>query len=188
MSTLSGTFLDWWFAPWRLGGGDPVLAGVDAPPARRDAYRAWCRQAGVPPDLPAAGNPGWQAAALEDGAALRRCCALYGGLFAAREQDHAVLRSLPADDRRWCLSVAMTQPLQGGAVHAGGDAGQRGMLELACRLDAQFPGMWQRLRRLLHDVPATPSPPLSGAAASAAALSRAQRCWSLCLARAQAPT
>lgn len=184
----SAAFLDWWFAPWRLGDAGPVLAGAGAPPAQRDAYRAWCARAGVPAVLPAGGDAGWQAAALDDGAALRRCCRLYGGLFAAREQDHAVLRALPGDDRRWCLSVALAQPLLGGAGR-GGDAERRGVLELAWRLEVQFPGMWPRLRRLLPEAPAAPSPPGAGAAAlSAAALARAQRCWNICLARAQVQT
>jgi len=188
MSKLSPDFLHWWFAPWQLGAGRVLPVPAETPALQRDAFHAWCRQTGVPAGLPARYEAGWQAAALQDEELLRRCCTLYGGLFAARAQDQAQLQALPLADRQWCLSVALGQPLQAGVLHlaAGSGAEQRGTLELAWRLEAQFPGLWPRLRRLLPETPATPAP--APGAGAAAALLRGQRCWAMCLARAHTST
>ena len=181
---LSDAFLEWWFAPPGMPpGADPL--------ARRDRYPWWCAEAGVRPELPPAFDPDWQVAAVDAGAELRQAAALFGGIVAARAQDHVQLARLALAERRWCMSIAMTQPLKDcfGLRFAPDDPAElRGLAELARRLEHGFPGLWTRWRLLL------PAPLagrvdglLQGAAAPAAGSdARVQRCWQMCRARAAA--
>lgn len=192
------SFLDWWFAPWRYAHRPqpPLCQGLLA---QRDAYRDWCRVAGVAADLPASGDLRWQMT-IRDREEFNHAVTLYGGLFAARQRDQAELACLTLPQRRWCLSVALTQPLQPWSgplpeeLRAIG-VRARGMAELALRLERAFPGLWSRLRLLLpeheaHQMAQVLTPALS-ASASASALSslpreRERNCWQLCLAQARA--
>ncbi|WEF32238.1 hypothetical protein [Pseudoduganella chitinolytica] len=176
---LTEDFLDWWFAPWQLGGTVAPLAQTASPLARRHGYRAWCDMAGVPADLPPAWDGGWQAAAVSDAALLRRAARLYAALLAARMARPALLATLPLAERRWCMGIATTQPLQ--ALTAPAPSLEAwGLAELAGALQAHFAGLWPRLRLVLGaqagDEPCTET--------SSAAAARRLRCWRLCLERA----
>jgi hypothetical protein len=190
--TLPPEFLDWWFAPWEYAAAaEPDEAIETDRVGRRDAYPAWCARAGVPPQLPAALDPGWEVALAASGAELIAAARLFAGLIAARGQDRSLLKELQRDDARWCMSVAATQPLHGaadGEARAGGMIDAVGLMELARRLEQGFPGLWPRLRLMLDDAVATHVDRLLEAAAPAAAepARRAQRCWSLCRQRAAA--
>lgn len=197
---LSSGFLDWWLAPWQLAHAPalwPNGAGEPGPLARRHGYRMWCDAAGVPADLPERFEPVWQGLAALDSTALDEAACLYAGLLAARAHDAGQLALLPLAQRRWCMSVAQTQPLVALSApvqpgHAGQDAlVQRGLAELARALADGFPGLWPRLRllvppgRLLSlagDGPGTAQIPVT----APAALARVSRCWSLCAAHAGA--
>ncbi|CDG82327.1 hrpD-like protein [Janthinobacterium agaricidamnosum NBRC 102515 = DSM 9628] len=194
---LGADFIDWWFAPWPPApASDAEQAEQGAPglPALRDRYRWWCQQAGCPADLPASFDPAWQPLCGADGAVLQATARLYAGLIAAREHDAALLAMLPPDDRKWCASLAATQPLPhcGRAVYEAGDSADvRGLAELAQHLRHGFPGLWPRLQCLL---PA----PLAGRVQALLELmaphdeltprqsGRVQRCWFMCAARAAA--
>lgn len=174
---LADGFLDWWFAPWHLDGVPPPFPPDASPLARRHGYRAWCEAIGVPADLPPVWDAGWQAAAVSDAALLRRAASLYAALLAARRNEPARLAALPLAERRWCMGIANTQPLQPLAEPAA-SLQAWGLAELAGALEQGFAGLWPRLRLLLRieasDVP--------GAAAPAG--TRQLRCWRLCLDRA----
>lgn len=174
-------FADWWFAP-ECGDvlpGAPQQTGLLA---RRDGYRLHCRRDGLPPALPPFMSAGWPLA-LGLGAGLRPAARLYAGLLAAREHDAAALSRLAPADRAWCLRLAATQPLRACAPGNGGaDLTLRGLAELACHLERDFPGLWPRLRLALdqptRDGVAALLPSLAPPAAMATA--RAQRCWLAC--------
>lgn len=202
---LSEQFIDWWFSPWRYARANDVSPMQDrlherlhSTLGRRDAYRHWCAEARVTPQLPS--HPDWQwqwqAAALSDTDQLLQSAELFGGMLAARRQRHDELAQLSPQRRRWCLSVALTQPLADwtegvldGADGATVSVHERGLLELALRLDRGFPGMWSRLRLLL------PPPLRATLQAKSAALSvaggtavlplrdRDRRCWQMCVTR-----
>lgn len=115
--------------------------------------------------------------AVSDGALLRRAARLYAAMLAARSARHGLLANLPLAERRWCMGVALTQPLQAltppqAALEAWGIA------ELAGALDAGFAGLWPRLRLLLKDDDVLPAP------AAPVDPARSLRCWRLCLERA----
>ena len=180
-------FIDWWFAHWRGAGPawfDDVCRGQLA---RRDAYRDWCRQAGLAPDLPRQADWRWQETAALEPALLLRAGALFGGLLAARAQRQDQLAQLAPDARRWCLAVASTQPLAPWlpeATPADGPAG-RGVAELALRAEQAVPGLWPRLALAL----APAERPAGVAAAGEHRLGeRDRRCWMLCVHRARAST
>lgn len=199
-------FLDWWFAPWCLPHAPQAWPGgvtQPGPLARRHGYRLWCGAAGIPADLPAAGDPAWHGLASCTGETLARAARLYGGLLAARERDARALAALPLPERRWCMSVALTQPLPAlvpgiqPSEPAAGTAdpinlnetdglARRGLAELACALDTAFTGLWPRLRLLLPPAlaDAVAPPAVAPAAASSA---RLPRCWRLCVSRAAMP-
>ncbi|SFV13953.1 hypothetical protein [Pseudoduganella namucuonensis] len=190
---LSDAFIDWWFSPWRYAAGGPALPALAADPlAERDQYGDWCAAAGLRADMPGDFDPGWQVAAVDTAHLLRRAAALFGGLVAARAQDQPVLGHLSIADRRWCMSIALTQPLKGcGDVpfHPGDPVEVRGLTELARRVEHGFPGIWARLRLSLPEPLADrvdtllPAAPAFHAATAASEL-RVQRCWQLCHARA----
>src|SRR5450830_46431 len=193
---LALTFLDWWFAPWNYLDGH-ALALADGMLAQRDGYRSWCAKAGVAAEFPSRFDAAWHIAALQRPQELRRCAALFGGLFAARTHSkvsQASLAQLPREQQRWCMSVAMAQPLASAGVVLGPDAGaeEQGLAELALRLERRFPGMWSRLALLLptHLALALGQSVrqvlAAGAVESDAANLRAQRCWKICLERVRA--
>ncbi|AVR94325.1 hypothetical protein [Pseudoduganella armeniaca] len=174
---LADGFLDWWFAPWNLGGPPPPFPPDASPLARRHGYRAWCDALGVPADLPPTWDAGWQAAAVADAALLRRAASLYAALLAARANEPARLAALPLAERRWCMGIAITQPLQPLSAPAA-SLQAWGLAELAGALEHGFAGLWPRLRLVLG-MAATEVP-----RSDAAPTSRRLRCWRLCLERA----
>ncbi|MBJ7311937.1 hypothetical protein ACFOLJ_03150 [Rugamonas sp. CCM 8940] len=188
---LDADFLDWWFSPWRYAVRSPAgLAPALEPLARRDGYRLWCRQANLPADLPASLEPAWQLVATDDGAALRASARLFAGLLAARGQRRDALAALAFAERKWCMAVAATQPLQGcrAPPYTADDALEVvGLVELARRLETQFAGLWPRLRLTLPEPLAERVDALLARVAGEsveASARRAQRCWSLCRQRA----
>ncbi len=189
---LTRDFIDWWFAPWDYAGGAPPLPAVDRL-ALRDGYRLWCRRAGIAADLPARFDPAWQAVAAVQGDALLAGARLFGGLIAARAQRRDGLAELAFAERKWCVGVAATQPLHGwpGLRFRAADGIElRGLAELACRLEADFPGLWPRLQLTLPRAAAARLEGLLAGVAPAppdASAPRARRCWNLCLSRAAPP-
>jgi hypothetical protein len=187
---LSDAFIDWWFAPWRYA--VPAHAPSADLLAQRDRYGDWCKEADVQAAMPATFDPGWQVAAVAAAGELRRAAELFGGLAAARMQDRQVLGGLAIADRRWCMGVALTQPMKGcGEIpfHDNDRAEVRGLAELARRLGYGFPGAWTRLRLMLPgplaarvDTLLTAAPP--AATPTAAAEARIQHLWQMCRARA----
>jgi hypothetical protein len=183
-------FFEWWFAPWDYAGDAPGRLPLPADRlAQRDGYRLWCEQARVPADLPAEFDPAWQVAATGDGNELIATARLFAGLLAAREHDQQALGALAFADRKWCISIAATQPLRsaGELPYAAEDGIElRGLVELARRLEQGFPGMWPRLRLMLPPAPASRTEALLEAVLPAPETSavRAQRCWTLCRNRA----
>ena len=190
---LSDHFIDWWFAPWRYAAASP--AGLAPAPdllAQRDQYGLWCAQAGVRPDVPSRFDPGWQVAAVGAAPQLRKGAELFGGVIAARGQDQAALGRLVLAERRWCMSIALTQPLKGCCERQFDPRDPvelQGLTELARRLERGFPGLWPRLRLQLPAalagqvhalLPAALADPVPAAASEA----RVQRCWQMCLAHA----
>ncbi|MGW8393177.1 hypothetical protein [Pseudoduganella sp. HUAS MS19] len=181
----SGKFLDWWF--------NPALHAQDAAPlSRRLGYRLWCGEHGVRPDFPRAFDGGWQRFAACDAALLLAAARLYGALLAAREGRHGALACLPVGERRWSLGTAAIQPLVR-LCPPGGDIQRDGLRELACSLEAGYPGMWDRLRLTLAPEMADDAAAaltgfmlrgLAPGVASGAAARRRLRCWALCLEQA----
>ncbi|WP_156396904.1 hypothetical protein [Noviherbaspirillum sp. Root189] len=144
---LSSVFIDWWFEPWVYAErAVPALHPAAAQAGRRDAYRIWCEQACVAPDLPKQFDPAWQIAAVDSAAELVGAARPFAGLIAARQHDTAVLDELEFDDRKWCISVAATQPLVGCRdVFADEDTIElRGLCEIARRLDMEMRRTLQR--------------------------------------------
>lgn len=178
----SPAFIDWWFAPWR-NGGPPLPDACRGGLARRDAYRDWCARAGVTAPLPAQADWRWQAAAEVDGAILPRAAELFGGLLAARRQRLQELAQLEPARRRWCLAVALTQPLvDWGAAPPGAPSPYRnGLRECALRLDSGLPGLWSRLALLL---PCAERPQLTPATPGVLR-ERDLRCWLMCVTQAR---
>lgn len=190
---LSDAFIDWWFTPWSYAAtASAHLLPADDLLAQRDQYGFWCAQAGVRTDFPGDFDPGWQVAAIHVGPELRKAAELFGGLIAARSQDQSVLSQLPISDRKWCMSIATTQPLKGCRevqFQPGDPVEVRGLIELARRLEHGFPGLWTRLRLLLPEPLANRVETLLPAAlaewgSAAGPEVRAQRCWKICHTRA----
>ena len=189
MFILSPSFFDWWFAPWTYA--TCVVPCMPMPVDRlgqRDAYRLWCEQARISPDLPERFDPGWSAAAEVDERELTAAARLFAGLIAARQNDRKVLDALSAVERKWCANIAATQPLQScqRTPYALNETAEtRGLVELAHRLERGFPGMWPRLRLLLSAELTDKVECLLRTVAgvedkSSAPDVRAQRCWRLC--------
>lgn len=189
---LPDSFFDWWFAPWAYADnvhGHFSLA-VDWL-GQRDAYRLWCEQVDVTADLPASLDPGWHVVAGDTGLELTATARLFAGLIAAREHNQSVLGELAFADRKWCVSIAATQPLRGyrDAPYAAEDSIEaRGLFELARRLEQGFPGLWSRVRLMLPPALVARVDNLLEAALAAAentdaSSMRSQRCWTLCRAR-----
>lgn len=181
----TGQFLDWWFNPSMPGGAAASLSA-------RLGYRPWCAEHGVRPDFPCAFDSGWQQFAGCEAAVLLPAARLYGALLAAREGRHGALACLPAADRRWSLGTAAIQPLAR-LCPPHGDLLWDGLRELACAMEAGFPGMWDRLRLLLAGELAADAGAaltefmlrgLAPGAAGGAGARRRLRCWGLCLEQA----
>lgn len=182
---LPEPFIDWWFAPWEL---DAACALRSDRLAQRDAYGLWCAQHALAARLPPQFDVGWAGAACSDADELRATARLFAGLMAARAHDQVLLASLSLPERKWCVSVAATQPLQFAvrpAFSSGHTLELLGLSELAWRLQQGFPGLWPRLRLLLE--PAEPAllTQLDGILAGSHNLAnvsmlRAQRCWQVC--------
>lgn len=197
---LQPDFVEWWFAPWNYA--CHWSSDMDLPAGqvgRRDGYALWCHKAGVQAQFPALLDGGWQIAALSSRTRLEKIATLFAGLLAAREKNLKGMNGLNVEDRRWCISIAGLQPLLGLAANTrirGAAPGtvERGLLELRGWLEFGFPGMWSRLRHLLHEDLARSIDDSAGAfqpghdmeSVSAAAIRRAQRCWQLCADRALA--
>jgi len=191
---LPAAMLDWWFAPWSYASASPATTGGLV--AQRDDYRGWCTRHAVIPDLPSHYDTNWHIAAMSAGVELLRSASLFGGLFGARERDRASLSSLSHEARHWCLKVSLGQPLQPlvqtSAAALLPVAQQRGLTELAARLERRFPGMWSRLALML---PAQAGQAITGSirqGAPTAAMAetdsanlRALRCWRLCVEQAR---
>ncbi|MBC7501476.1 MAG: hypothetical protein H7315_13400 [Herminiimonas sp.] len=192
---LPSSLFDWWFAPWTYA-VDPILRLPLAQDrlGQRDGYRVWCDQAQVAQDFPAQFHVAWHVAAISDSAELVATARLFGGLFAARQHDQALLGLLTIEDRKWCLAIAATQPLQHctRARYAADDGiDVLGLVELARWLDSGFPGLWSRLRLLLSSTTSLQVDRRLREADKPAiepnsALLRAQRCWRLCRSRVEA--
>lgn len=182
---LPQEFFDWWFEPWNYAPAALHPLASDRV-ARRDGYRLWCDAMEIPANLPQEFDAGWQVAVADEGAQLIATARLFGGLVAARAHDDTLLRQLSIEERRWCVSIASTQPLVAADVTCDDDIALRGLVELARRLERNFPGMWPRLRLLLSPEQAERSTTLAGMAAgqNEGPAARAQRCWSLCSAQA----
>lgn len=180
-------FIDWWYAPWTYATAKPggLLADADQV-GQRDGYHLWCAQAGVVADFPVRLETAWHVAATTQGTDLIAAAALFAGLVAAREHDRLALAQLSLSDRRWCMGIAMSQPLTAQAKFAPATAIEiRGLLELACRLEREFPGMWSRLRLVLPPTPAAAVDAMLKSIvteidAGAAEARRARRCWTHC--------
>jgi hypothetical protein len=189
---LPDYFFDWWFAPWAY-----ALEAAGQPPlsedwlGQRDGYRLWCAQAHVAADLPASLDPGWHVVAGDTAPELTATARLFAGLIAAREHNQSVLGELAFADRKWCVSIAATQPVRGcqETPYAEDDSIEvRGLFELARRLDQRFPGLWSRLRLMLDPalgarVDSLLDVALAAAENSDASSMRALRCWMLCRVR-----
>lgn len=192
---LPHAFVDWWFAPWSYAdGGDAALPLAADQLGQRDGYRLWCDQSGIAADFPGSFDPAWSAAVCADRTELMATARLFAGLMAAREHEHPVLDALPFAERKWCMSIAATQPLvRCRQAQYGKDESieVRGLVELARRLTNGFPGLWPRLRLMLPAGEAAQVDRLLGTAvatASDASAVRAQRCWRLCRNYAAAPS
>ena len=193
MTMLSQQSIDWWFSPWSY-----ALSAADLLPhttdilGQRDGYRMWCDKAGVAADLPRVGDPRWEAAFTVSGEELMSTARLFRGLMLAREHNYERLAGLSFADRKWCCSVASTQPLRpvwqdGTGPEEAIDA--EGLLDIALRLQHGFPGAWSRLRLTLSpDVAETVDALMHGIHEDResldASVARAQRCWRICRARA----
>lgn len=179
---LPDPFIDWWFAPWEL---DATSALRSDRLAQRDAYGLWCAQHTLDACLPPQFDVGWAGAACSDADELRATARLFAGLMAARAHDQVLLASLSLPERKWCVSVAATQPLQFAvrpAFSSGHTLELLGLSELAWRLQQGFPGLWPRLRLLLEPAMATQLDSMLTDADNVANVStlRAQRCWQVC--------
>jgi len=189
---LSPDFLDWWFAPWTYAVNVPShLALAKDYVGQRDGYKMWCEQAHIGTNLPAQFDPSWNAVIPESGEELLATAQLFAGLIAAREHNQEVLAKLAFADRKWCVSIAATQPLSGATqipYKASDSAEVRGLMELARRLEQGFPGLWARLHLMLPKSLAERTDKLLKAVTTAGekiegSPTRAQRCWSLCQGR-----
>jgi hypothetical protein len=189
---LPDSFFEWWFTPWAYAVN--ASAQMPAPPdwlGQRDGYRIWCKQAGVPADLPAHLDPGWHVVTGDGPPEMMATARLFAGLIAAREHNQSVLGELAFADRKWCVSIAATQPLRGWqeAPYAADDPIEvRGMFEMARRVEQRFNGLWSRLRLIVPPAIASRVDSLLevagvGAENADASAARAQRCWTMCRAR-----
>lgn len=186
---LPSSLFDWWFAPWSYAVNPNLHLPLASDRfAQRDGYRLWCAKAQVDPDFPTKFHAAWHIAVTSDTAYLCATARLFGGLIAAREHDQLRLGMLSTMDRKWCLGIAATQPLQRcqKVQYEDNDSIEVcGLGEIAHRLQAGFPGMWSRLRLLLMPehvirVDAFLTQALDAPVESDAAHLRAQRCWRIC--------
>lgn len=191
---LPSSFFDWWFAPWTYAVNSELkLPLAQDRFAQRDGYRLWCKRADVEPDFPRHFHAAWNIVATSDGAQLLATARLFAGLIAAREHDQILLALLPSADRKWCLSIAATQPLQrcpSTQYDPDDSAELRGLVELGRRLESGFPGLWSRLRLLLPgplygQIDALLEQAVIAPREADAALARAHRCWRACRSRVE---
>lgn len=192
---LSQQALDWWFSPWTYAAGGAGFLPLAAEGlGQRDGYRLWCGKANVAAELPSACDPGWEAAFITSGDELMATARLFRGLMLAREQNLDKLAGLPIADRKWCCSIASTQPLRP-VRHDGAGRPEsidvEGLVDIAVRLEHGFPGAWPRLRLTLPETVASGVDALmphvhEDRAALDTSTVRAQRCWRLCRARVSA--
>lgn len=195
MTMLSQQAIDWWFSPWSYAlNAAGLLPHTTDTLGQRDGYRMWCDNAGVAADLPRAGDPRWEAAFTTSGEELIYTARLFRGLMLAREHNYEKLAALSFSDRKWCCSLASTQPLRS-AWQDGIDSQEsidtEGLLDIALRLQHGFPGSWSRLRLTLSpDIAETVEALMQDihedGASLDASIVRAQRCWRICRARAMA--
>lgn len=179
---LTESFIDWWFAPWRL---QTTTTTCEDLLAQRDGYRLWCEQHAIAADLPSQFDAGWVIAASSDCEKLCATARLFAGVMVARTHEITSLNSLTKAERKWCVSVASTQPMPISikpAVRTGLSLTALGLAELAWRLQLSFPGIWPRLQLLLQT---ELRESLNHALAETEAFSnltmqRAQRCWQVC--------
>lgn len=191
---LPNTFLDWWFAPWSYASVlTQRLPLATDELGRRDGYRLWCSEACINPDLPEKFDPAWTIVATSNGLELAATARLFAGLLAAREHTHQVLRALSFADHKWCVSVAATQPLsQHWQINYSADDSNtvRGLVYLACHIEHDFPGLWERLLLTLPIALANRAEYLRLNAVtltnrSESSVLRTRRCWRLCHNRGQ---
>lgn len=192
---LPHAFVDWWFAPWAYAHRAHAQLPLAADRlGQRDGYRLWCDRTGIAADLPGNFDPAWSDAVCTDGPQLMATARLFAGLMAAREHEQAVLDALPFAERKWCISIAATQPLLRCRQARYGTAESievRGLVELARRLKNGFPGLWPRLRLMLPSGEAEQVDRLldtAVATTSDTSAVRAQRCWRLCRNYAATPS
>lgn len=188
--TMSPEFLQWWFSPWANVADSRTNIGVeDDELARRDAYPHWCAQAGVSADFPESCDWRWAEVVTDDVKGLASTARLFMGIIAAGERDQSLLSELPAADRKWCVRVAATQPLSAACKTAYVQTDRmttRGFVELAARLESDFPGLWSRLSLMIPIPVSTCISELLETGVltsnfSNSAIVRAQRCWRLCV-------
>lgn len=190
---LPDDFLRWWFAPWDLAAAHDATAVPADLLARRDGYRRWCKQAGMPAMLPAALDDRWTDLAFMPDAELAAAARLFGALFAVRLPQSHVLAGLTLEERRWCAGIASLQPLPRApwraatAVDAGLTA--TGLAWISLCLEQGFPGLWPRLHlRLPMALRVAVALCLDERVAvpGATDLARLPRCWTMCVQRVRA--
>lgn len=190
---LSPAFLDWWYSPWAYASSEfNIYPHATAEIAKRDAYRLWCRSVDVVPELPFRFDTGWCFTESFSTSSLLGSACIFAGIMAARAKDFANLAFLDLETRRWCLSVAATQPTRSSQAyriqaHDKDCFMSIALVELQRHLDEHFPGLWSRIRLLLPLDYHAPTDRLgftaSGTADAMFSNSRAQRCWRICLNR-----
>lgn len=192
-AALTPAFFDWWYAPWDYAAQSehgPISADADLL-ARRDGYRLWCDAARVMADFPPSFDPLWSIAATDDAGQFATSLALFAGVIAAREHNNRILDQLGFADRKWCISLASTQPLRRAGKSESDDGESielQGAVELAVRLQSGFRGLWSRLRLLLTPQQAEQIGkllPHANTLAAGVGVARAQRCWRMCSGRAR---
>jgi hypothetical protein len=190
---LSPSFLDWWFSPWKYASSAlEIFPFATDELSKRDAYRLWCCNADVQPALPEKFNAGWCFAESLSTESLMGSAWIFSGLMAARNKDFVKLAHVDVETRKWCLSIASTQPSKSWPQLINSNYEKRffslpALFELRIHLDEHFPGLWSRIRLLLpakyltllenfeHDIAKSESTMFSNV--------RAQRCWQMSLKR-----
>jgi len=183
---LSDSFIDWWHAPWSDAIEAPAMYGEDHF-GRSDAYMLWCEHAGMNAALPTTFDTGWSMLENLRHEELSGIARLFGGIIAARAHALDFSAQLSLIERKWCASIASTQPLNmapGAAYTAADGLNLMGLTELAWRVERDFCGLWPRVAlriekpvrsrivQILGNIPAFPEETRSGTL-------RAQRCWQI---------
>jgi hypothetical protein len=187
---MSPSFFEWWFSPWNnVDKSWDILRSNGDILAQRDGYRMWCAKADVTPSLPVLYDDLWTEVMTDDPDLLLNSARLFIGIIAACEHNQVILHSLTPDARRWCVSVAATQPLLFlcKATYLESDSIEiHGLVEFAARLNCGFPGLWSRLRLLLPALLANRVSKLLESGLditrySSSSKTRSKRCWRLCV-------